>query len=182
MGSRVTGPDFATTYQEQTVSYKGSSKKWAVVAVVALGVSGGAFADDSSMNPFTGDSYKFFNSPAAKDSTVSVATVRPRGIPERELQALSSAGLSSAWQIEAPTFAVAAAEPTWRETHPHGLTEAQLQAISASGLPNSWQIADGSDGTSSSSVAEAEGGQASGKVSFFERLARIFRADPTTTR
>jgi hypothetical protein len=164
------------------VFYKVSRRKWAVVAVVALGVSGSALADDSSMNPFTGDSYKFFNDRAANSSTVSVAAVRPRSMSERELQALSSAGLSSAWQIEAPTFAVAAAEPTWRQTHPHGLTEAQLQAMAASGLPNAWKVADEADGTSSSSIAEADGSQAGGKVSFIERLARIFRADPTTTR
>ena len=36
-------------------------KQRVLVAALALGTSGIALADDSSMNPFTGDSYAYFN-------------------------------------------------------------------------------------------------------------------------
>lgn len=38
-----------------------SSKQWVIAAVLALGASDVAIADDSSMNLFTGDSYAYFN-------------------------------------------------------------------------------------------------------------------------
>src|SRR5580765_3218164 len=37
------------------------SKQLAVATALALGASSLALADDSSMNPFTGDSYRYFN-------------------------------------------------------------------------------------------------------------------------
>ncbi len=37
------------------------NKQLVVATALALGASGIALADDSSMNPFIGDSYKYFN-------------------------------------------------------------------------------------------------------------------------
>ena len=51
------------TLKESTISRKhySLSKQVVAAAALALGASGVALADDSSMNPFTGDSYAYFN-------------------------------------------------------------------------------------------------------------------------
>ena len=113
------------------------------MALIALGASGAAFADDSSMSRFGGDSYAYFNQrPATVDATASAAAWRrahPNGLTERELVALSSSDLSAAAaQVNPPAFSVAAADPTWHQTHPNGFTERELQALSSSSLAQ-WQ-------------------------------------------
>src|SRR6266853_597568 len=53
----------AATLKEQAMSRKpySLSKQLVVATALALGTSGVVLADDSSMSPFTGDSYKYFN-------------------------------------------------------------------------------------------------------------------------
>jgi len=107
-----------------------------VVAVaLAAGVSGIARADDSSMNPFTGDSYAYFNkgdlpragNPVFDKSASPWRQANPSGVSERQLEALSSEALAS--DFTKPTFDKGPS--TWRQTHPHGLSERQLQALSS---------------------------------------------------
>src|SRR5579862_97225 len=90
-------------------------KQLAVAAALALGASSGALADDSSMNPFTGDSYKYFNGGHA---------VGERGPFNR------------------PVVSNVAAAPSWRQSHPNGLSEGELQALSSSGLSASTEQLD----------------------------------------
>src|SRR5579862_9406060 len=122
----------AAALQEQAMFRKpySLSKQLVVATALALGASSVALADDSSMNPFTGDSYKYFNGGHAlgdpgpfNRTIVSNVTAdpswrqsHPNGLPERELQALSSSGLSaSAAQLDPPVLASAAADPRSEE-------------------------------------------------------------------
>src|SRR4029077_10536712 len=125
------------------------SKQLIVATTLALGASSVALADDSSMNPFTGESYKYFNGGNSLGSTArfnrqvfsnvpadpSWRQSHPNGLTERELQALSSSDLStSGAQLNPPGVASAPADPSWRQSHPNGLTERELQALSSSSL------------------------------------------------
>jgi hypothetical protein len=124
------------------------SKQLAVAAALALGASSVALADDSSMNPFTGDSYRYFNGghnrgdPGFKGPVSSAAPAdpswrqtHPNGLTERELQALGSSDLSPfVSQLNSPVFASAPADPSWRQTHPNGMTEQELMALSSSSV------------------------------------------------
>jgi hypothetical protein len=156
------------------------SKQLAVAMALALGTSGVALADDSSMNPFTGDSYKYFNGAnlgqpgqfnrpvfSAAPAVPAWHQSHPNGLTDRELAALSSSELSaSAERIDPPVFARAPADPTWRQTHPNGLTDRELAALSSSSLA-AWQSPNVSENFQSN-VAETD------KETFSARLARFF--------
>src|SRR6266581_2041060 len=100
------------------------SKQLVVATALALGASSVALADDSSMNPFTGDSYKYFN----------------------------GSNLVAPGQFNRPVFSSAPAVPAWRQSHPHGLTDRELAALSSSALA-AWQSPNGSE-SSQSNVAQ----------------------------
>jgi hypothetical protein len=110
-------------------------KSMVVAVALVAGVSGIARADDSSMNPFTGDSYAYFNrgdlprsgNPAFDKSASGWRQDNSSGLSERHLEALSSEALAS--DFTKPTFDKGPS--TWRQTHPHGLSERQLQALSS---------------------------------------------------
>ena len=122
------------------------SKQLVAATAFALGASGVALGDDSSMSRFGGESYAYFNQPG-RDNTAASASWRQshrNGLTEPELQALSSSNLSAfVEQLNPAVFASAAADPSWRQSHPNGLTERELQALSASSLAI-WQVPDAS--------------------------------------
>jgi hypothetical protein len=162
------------------------NRQLVVAAALALGASGIALADDSSMDPFTGDSYKYFNGhnlgekgpfnrPVFSNAPSDPLWRRshPNGLTERELAALSSSGISaSASQLDPQIFAAAPADPSWRRTHPSGFTESELAALSSSTLAR-WQTPDGAGNRASASIDQADVAQA--PEAFSTRLARIFR-------
>jgi hypothetical protein len=167
------------------------SRQLVVATALALGASSVALADDSSMNPFTGDSYKYFNGGntlgnAARFNRPAFSNVpadpswrqsHPNGLTERELQALSSSDLSaSASQINPPILASAPTDPSWRQSHPNGLTERELQALSSSSLAI-WQSPTGSGSTASASTDQANVAQTPSQETFSARLARFFRPE-----
>jgi hypothetical protein len=140
-------------------------KSFLVATALTLGAPVAAFADDSSMSRFGGESYAYFNRPAVAAAGPSWHQSHPNGVPEQELQALSSSDLSAAAsRFNPPVFARAAADPTWRETHPNGLTESELQALSSSSLAI-WQAPNRSIGM----PARNNVAQASGKPGFAVR-------------
>jgi hypothetical protein len=148
------------------------SKQLAVATALALGASGVAWADGSSMSRFGGDSYAYFNQPLPR-ATVTGPTWRqshPNGLTEREVQALSASDLSaSVAQVNPPVLASAPADPFWRQSHPSGLTEPEMEALSSSSLAM-WQNPNGSRvATDQSNVA-----QSPNKETFSARLARFF--------
>ena len=128
------------------------SKQLVVVTALALGASSLALADDSSMNPFTGDSYKYFNGGHTLGQTA---------------------------RFNGPVFSNAPVDSSWRQSHPNGLTERELQALSSSTLA-SWQFPNGSKNTVSASTDQADVTQAPSKETFSVRLARFFRPDGGT--
>jgi hypothetical protein len=180
----------AATSKEQAMSRKSYSlsKQLVVATALALGPSSIALADDSSMNPFTGDSYKYFNGVPGQFNRPVVSNApaapswrqsHPNGLTDRELQALSSSGLAaSAPEFNPPVFASAPADPSWRQSHPNGLTERELQALSSSTLAI-WQAPDGSANTATASTSEATVAQTPSKETFAARLARFFHPEGT---
>jgi len=164
-----------------------------MAAALALGASGLALADDSSMNPATGDSYKYFNgynlgepgqfkrpvfSSAPADP--SWRQSHPNGLTDRELVALSSSGLSaSASQLNPPVFASAPADSSWRQSHPNGLTDRELVALGSSSLSR-WQLPDATANTASASTDQANVAQNPSKETFSTRLARFFHRESAT--
>jgi hypothetical protein len=163
------------------------SKQLVVVTALALGTSGVALADDSSMSPFTGDSYKYFNGGLGQFNRPVVGNAaaapswrqsHPNGLTDHELQALSASGLAaSATELNPPVFASAAADPSWRQSHPNGLTERELQGLSSSTLAV-WQAPNGSANTATASANnEATVAQTPSKETFSARLARFFHPE-----
>ena len=114
-----------------------------VAAALALGTSGVALADGSSMSRFGGDSYAFFNQPTGNaPASAGWRQSHPKGLTERELQAYSASDLSaSEARFNPPMFASAPADPSWRQSHPNGLTDRELEAMSSSSLAL-WQAPD----------------------------------------
>ena len=169
------------------------SKQVVIATALALGASSVALADDSSMNPFTGDSYKYFNGRNLGDpgpfnrpvfsnapAAPSWRQSHPNGLTDRELAALSSSGLSaSESQLNPPVFASAPADPSWRQSHPNGLTERELAALGSSTLAM-WQLPNGSENTASASTDRANVAQNPGKESFSTRLARFLHPESGT--
>lgn len=117
-------------------------KQLVMATAFTLGASGVALADGSSMNPFTGDSYAFFNGgctiqqqcKAVFDNAPSAfRKANPQGLSESQLQTIADEG---------PThvFTPAVVDKTasvWRQEHRHGLSESELQAIASEGP--TWQ-------------------------------------------
>ena len=167
------------------------SKQLVVATALALGASSVALADDNSMNPLVGDSYKYFNgghnlgepgqfnrpvfSKASADP--SWRQSHPNGLTERELQALSASDLSaSVAQVNPPVFASAAADPSWRQSHPNGLTKLEMEALSSSSLAM-WQRPNGTGYSAMAATAQANVAQTPSKETFSARLARFFHPE-----
>ena len=132
-------------------------KSIVVTAALVAGVSGIARADDSSMNPFTGDSYAYFNGgdlpqhgkPVFDKAPSSWRQSHPNGLSERQLQALSSE--SAPYDLNAPSFDKAPS--SWRLSHPNGLSEREFQALSSEAP--AWQLPNQSATSALASTDEA---------------------------
>ena|SRR5579862_1068161 len=125
-----------------------NSKVWmlkSVVATVALaaGVSGMARADDSSMNPFTGDSYAYFNggnlpktgNPVFDQAPSAWRQSHQEGLPDSYYMGLVTFG--TVWK---PAPILDMAPSSWRQAHPQGPSERDMQAA-ASEAP-AWHAPD----------------------------------------
>ena len=102
-------------------------KSAALAVALAAGVSGMAYADDSSMARFGGDSYAALAKIPVDKAPSAWRQANPSGVPERQLQAESSEGLGYDYQHY--TFDKSPSE--WRQANPHGLSEQELQALSS---------------------------------------------------
>ncbi len=156
-----------------------------VATALALGASSVALADDSSMNPLAGESYKYFNngynagSPGGFNGSFAGNAVsdpswrrsHPNGLPEVDLQALSASGLSaSASQFNPPILASVSTDPSWRQSHPNGLTEHEIQVLSSSTLA-AWTRPDGFGSIGRAVPAKVNVAEAPGKETFPGRFA-----------
>ena len=155
-------------------------KRLVLAAALAVGASGMARADDSSMSPFTGESYSAFN--AGNDRTTNTnptydqapsawRRANPDGLPERVYQSYSALGL--AWKLDSPVFASVASDPTFKASHPGGLSESELQALS-SDAP-AWQLA-AAPGTPLAAQEQAAVAQNAPQGSLGERIVQSFHA------
>lgn len=136
-------------------------KKIVLAAALAVGSAGIARADDSSMNPFIGDSYAYFNgynrpanaNPGFDNTPSAWRQANPNGLPERVLQSYSVWG--EAWNLTEPSLTNVASDAGFRQSHPHGLTEPEFQALSSEAP--AWQ---GKRATNARAVAAADQGAA----------------------
>src|SRR6059036_1936038 len=105
---------------------KVSMMKSLVVAVVlAAGVSGVARADDNSMNPYTGDSYAYFNggnlprggNPVIAKAPSTFRETNPHRLPLSTYAALSSP-IAPEWQ---PAPVIDKTASSFHQEYPHGL-------------------------------------------------------------
>ncbi len=115
---------------------KVSMMKTVIAAVVLAAMSGIARADDSSLNPFSGDSYAYFNGGnlgrianprVISDAPSTWRQSNPNGLTYRDFAALGSEATAN--RFHPPVFSAAAAEPTWRASHPNGTTDAEFAAL-----------------------------------------------------
>jgi hypothetical protein len=163
------------------------SKQMVIATALALGASSVALADDSSMNPFIGDSYRYFNGGhnlgdrqfkgpvfSAAPADPSWRQSHPNGISERDLQALSSSSVSAAAeQLNPPVLAAGA--PSLRQAH-QNLDERQMQAL-ASSSASRWQVSNGPESMASASSDQASVAQNPSNETFSARLARFFHPE-----
>jgi hypothetical protein len=99
----------------------------ALTAALVAGVSGMARADDNDMTRLGGSSYAYFNSAPVVTAPSAWRQDNPSGISERQLQALSSEGLSYDFQ----RFTFDKTPSAWRQANPNGVSEHDLQALSS---------------------------------------------------
>ena len=132
-------------------------KSVALTAALVAGVSGMARADDSSMNPFTGDSYADFNganlpkigNPVYDKSPSAWRQSNPDGLSDRQLQSF----VTFAPMVYKPAPVLDDAPSVWRQSHPNGLSERELQAM-GSEAP-AWHQADKSATSALASTNDA---------------------------
>jgi hypothetical protein len=116
-------------------------KSMVVTAALVAGVSGIARADDSSMDPATGDSYAYFNGgnighitnpPVFAKGPSAWRQSHPNGLTEAQFAALGSGQIAA--RLAPPFVSTAAADPTWRLTHPNGLSEDEFAALGSEAI------------------------------------------------
>ena len=156
-------------------------KRIVLAAGLVVGASGIALADDSSMNPFTGESYAYFNggydrpaiaNPVFDNATSAWRQDNPNGLPERVFQSYSAPG--EAWHLNKPVFASAPTDPTFKQSHPSGLTEAELQALSSEA--SAWQLRGRAGSEAVASEDQATIAQNTSKEPLGQRIASFFHA------
>jgi len=154
-------------------------KSIALTAALVACISGAARADDSSMNPFTGDSYADFDvgnlpksgNPVYDKSTSEWRQNNPDGLSDRQLQSLAT--FAPMVYKPAPVFDYAPS--VWRHSHPNGLSEGELQALSSEA--SGWHPSEMSATTALASTTATDVTSAS-PDSFFARIAKFFHATP----
>jgi hypothetical protein len=100
-------------------------KRAIVTAALAAGLAGAAYADDNSMNPYTGDSYAYFNGgkqpqrvqPAISPAPSTFRQTNPHGLPLSTYAAEASANAPAL----NPAPPVDRAPSSFRSEYPHGL-------------------------------------------------------------
>jgi hypothetical protein len=153
-------------------------KSIVLTAALAASISGIAHADDSSLNPFTGDSYAAFNAgnlpeggkPVFDQTASAWRQTNPDGLSERVFQAYSGTG--EEWHLNRPVFDRSAS--TWRESHPNGLSETQFQAMSSEAPV--WHSPNQSSSTALASSNENGAAKSAANGPFATRIAKLFRA------
>jgi hypothetical protein len=112
-----------------------------VTAALVAGVSGIARADDSSMDPATGDSYAYFNGgnlghitnpPVFAKGASAWRQSNPNGLSEDQFAALGSEEIAA--RLNPTVVSTAPADPSWRVTHPNGMTSSEFAALGSEAI------------------------------------------------
>ena len=156
-------------------------KSVVLTAALVAGVSGMARADDSSMNPFTGDSYAAFNgghnlpqggNPVYDKSASSWRQSNPNGLSERVFQSYSAWGEN--WHLNKPILDTGPS--TWRQAHTNGLSEREFQALSSEAP--AWHQPEQSGTSALASTNDAASANIASREPLGVRIARFFHATP----
>ena len=155
-------------------------KSIALTAALVAGVSGMARADDSSMNPFIGDSYAGFNggnlpktgNPEYDKSPSAWRQNNPNGLSERQYQSL----VTFAPMVYKPAPVLDNAPSIWRQSHPNGLSVLELQALSSAGP--AWHQPNQSATSALASTNDATNMPSASREPFGPRIARFFHVTP----
>src|ERR1700716_1855718 len=116
-------------------------KSMVVTVALVAGVSGIARADDSSMDPATGDSYAYFNGgnlghitnpPVFAKGPSPWRQSHPNGLTEDQFAALGSEEIAA--RLNPTVISRAPADPTWRVTHPNGMTGDEFAALGSEAI------------------------------------------------
>jgi hypothetical protein len=107
-----------------------------LTTALVAGVSGIVRADDSGMNPYTGDSYAYFNGgnlpqggkPVVDKAPSAFRQTNPHGLPFRRYEELCS---GATYLKPVPVFDNTIAP--FRRSNPHGLPFGTYAALSSSG-------------------------------------------------
>jgi hypothetical protein len=166
---------------------KSSNVKSTLLATaLAVGVSGMAFADNSSVSvglsesqlqALSSDGPAWHPQQSVYDRSPSPwRQSNPSGLSERVLQSYSVWG--EEWHLKKPELAGAPADPTFKQTHRNGLTERELQALSSSSEAIAWQLPEQSATGALASTGEASYPSAKdpidvGKPTLAQRLANF---------
>jgi hypothetical protein len=138
-------------------------------AILGASVSGAAYADDSSMARFGGDSYAYFNSQQVDKSPSTWRQANPNGLSDRQLEAISTE--APAWQLNKPVLASAPSDPSFRQTHPNGMSEREYQALSSEAP--TWHRS-ATTATAMASNGDTGVAQSANGNTVAARLARVF--------
>ena len=116
-------------------------KSMVVTVALVAGVSGIARADDSSMDPATGDSYAYFNGgnlghitnpPVFAKGPSPWRQSHPNGLTEDQFAALGSEEIAA--RLNPTVISRAPADPSWRVTHPNGMTGDEFAALGSEAI------------------------------------------------
>jgi|SRR5271155_1439851 len=158
-------------------------KSTLVAAALAVGVSGMAFADDSSvphglsesqLQALSSDGPAWHPQQSVYDRSPSVwRQSNPSGLSERALQTYSVWGQAF---HDRPVIASAPSDASFKQDHPHGLSEREFQAMSSEAP--AWQLPEQSAtgafaSTGETSYASATDASDTGKPTLAQRLASV---------
>ena len=123
------------------------AKSIVIAAALVTGASGIARADDSSMNPFTGDSYAYFNGGKLGDISKPVFDQAPSAWREshptglRDIDFAAMHSVNAAYRLRPPVLSDVPADGSSHLAHPNGPTMNEFaamgsEAIAARQAPN----------------------------------------------
>jgi hypothetical protein len=158
-------------------------KSTLVTAALAVGVSGMAFADDSSvpnglsesqLQALSSDGPAWHPQQSVYDRSASAwRHSNPSGLSERVLQSYSVWGQAF---HDRPVIASAPSDASFKQDHPHGLSEREFQALSSEAP--AWQLPEQSASGAFASTGEfsypsANDATETGKPTLGQRLANL---------
>jgi hypothetical protein len=158
-------------------------KSTLVTAALAVGVSGMAFADDSSvpnglsesqLQALSSDGPAWHPQQAVYDRSPSAwRQSNPSGLSERALQSYSVWGQAF---HDRPVIASASSDPSFKPDHPHGLSVREFQAMSSEAP--AWQLPEKSAtgalaSTGKTSYASAMDATDTSKPTLAQRVASV---------